>query len=324
MKHELMYVALALCMSTAHLQANYIHNGSSLVISPKIGSMVTTKKPVIIGLVTNSKQKPVKNKPVSVYIDGRITTSTKTNIHGVWSYRQQDLTDGFHTVQASIKSSPMHVFWLKNTLFSVNSTPICNPFYKSGFVDEGNSLVNFPFDGSSINTSKPIIVGSLLDAQFEPITEETVIITLDGACLGDVVSDHNGIFSFIVDTSLCDGNHTVEAHCVKSDTDLDSTCFTVDTTSPAAPIIISPEENQTITSGLVSVVGTSRALATITTCMDTDKCGMITYADELGNWSIEYTLEDGAHHVTAQVEDAAGNVSPTSASRTFQVQEISS
>lgn len=316
---------LTLCIA-ANVQAGCINPKHSQIITPKIGSIITTQSPIIIGVVTTTKHKPVKNRPVSIYVDERKVDIATTNSNGVWSYKPkftQLLSDGFHTIQACIKSSLTNSFWMKGTIFSVQPA-INNQFCKSHHVDEETSSLIFPFDDSFINIQRPIVIGSLLDFNNDPVSGETVSISLDDSYLTTVTSDCNGVFSFALTRGLCDGSHTLDAFCVESEMDLTPISFIIDTVIPEAPTIINPAENQTITSGLVVVAGTSKQLAMITTCVDDNMYGDISYADEFGNWDIEYELEDGTHYVNAQAEDLAGNVSPVSTPRMFETHDISS
>lgn len=312
---------LAVCIGTISVQAMYTPNHYSLVVSPQVGSIVATKRPVIIGLVTNNKTlKPVKNKPVFVYVDGH-ASAAKTNRHGVWALRTQPLIDGFHTVQAAIKSSPITLSWLKGTVFSIDSTSTCNPFYKAELSDAANSAVLFPFDGSHIRMNKPIIVGNLLDAYFEPVADETIDILLNGYVIARVTSDALGVFSYVVDTPLCDGIHLLDVHAVESDIDLATVSFTVDTVAPTAPTILLPHEGTMVLSATVIVAGTAEPFSTVTTWMDKDALGLVTRADANGNWQTNYILTDGEHTVVAQTESLSGITSPLSDIRTFSTQE---
>ena len=79
-----------------------------------------------------------------------------------------------------------------------------------------------------------------------------------------------------------------------------------------------------MTNGISLVSGLSEPCATITTFLDADSYGQISYADESGSWSTQYEVEDGDHVVTARATDLAGNQSLVSIARLFRSKEIMS
>lgn len=320
MKHILLLFVLA-ANSIFSLQASC----NSLVIAPKIGSIITRPQPVLIGLMQNNKNKPVKKKPVTVYtnINGKKQklSTVVTNKYGVWSYiprNNQFFDNGVYCVQAHIQPTALTSFWVQGTLFTVQLLER-QPLYKSGNVSAANSLINFPFESSVVNTSTPTIVGSLLDANYNPVAGETVTLKVDNITVGSPTSDSNGVFSIGLSSALSENSHMVTAHCVESDIDLTSITFTIDITAPAAPVITSPSENETVTTELFTVTGTSEAYATITTYLDDDIYGQICYADEAGAWSIDYTATNNTHTLTAQASDLAQNEGSLSDTRNFIV-----
>ena len=107
---------------------------------------------------------------------------------------------------------------------------------------------------------------------------------------------------------------------MQSNVDLTTNDFIVDTVAPDAPVIVYPANGDTVTSSTVIITGTTESFATITTFVDGDTFGDVTYADEYGNWSIEYDgLSNGSHSVNAQATDLANNTSVVSATTSFTV-----
>lgn len=320
MIYQCIIVFLMLCMS-GKVQADCIDPQNSLILSPQMGSRIKTERPVILGIVKNTQRKPIKNKTVTLYADGdRKVAIVTTDNNGVWSYRlrpDQALADGlYHTIQASVKSSSINIFWMQGTMFLVNV--VDRSLHKSGNVDEENSSFNFPFADSCINTSKPIIVGTLLDSGLNPVSGKTVSLSIDSAFVGNAISDSNGVFSFSLSTTLANGAHTVNAHCAESSVDLSSISFTIDTVAPVAPVITTPSLLG-IVSPTFTVLGTTEPYATVETFLDNDTYGQICYADETGAWAIDYTTTLGVHTLTAQAVDLAGNQGPSTAARLFIV-----
>ncbi|MCC7414803.1 MAG: hypothetical protein IT346_01800 [Epsilonproteobacteria bacterium] len=298
---------------------------NSLVVLPRLGSTIKTSTPIITGIMKNNKQKPIKNKPVTVYIDNRKVATVKTNQIGVWSYQlkeAQKLSSGAHSVLASVQTGLAAPDYARGTLFYVQSCAEANNIYKSGTVDAANSAISYPFFESFVNDSTPTIIGSLLDTNFNAVSGETVILKIDGSIVAQISSDANGIFSFTPTTALQDGAHTLEAYCVETLASLESVMFTLDTQAPDAPSIITPLENAVITNGIALVSGSSEAYATIATFLDNNSYADVCYSDEFGDWSIEYEVADGNHSVIAQACDLAGNTSPVSQARVFSALEV--
>lgn len=314
---QIFFVACSLMGSLQALGGNRL---TSLILSPRIGSTIRTCTPIIAGSIKYYNGKQIGRRAVTIYVDGRKVATVKTQSNGVWSYQlkaTQQLNDGAHSVQASIKLC-LGDNWAQGTLFYVQATNE-EKVYKSGNANVANSAIIYPFADSYISDAIPTITASLLDAAFNPVSGETVILKLDGSTIANPTSDNNGIFSYTVITPLSEGAHVLDAHCVESSVDLTTINFTVDTIAPDAPTIVLPTANATIGTNLVTVSGSTEAFATITTFMDGNTYGDICYADEFGNWSNEYTLDNGAHNVTAQVSDLANNVSILSAARDFMV-----
>lgn len=316
-------VALSLVFALPYCLALQADNNcpASIIISPRIGSTITQTQPVIIGIAVKGNGIPIKKKPVTISMDNRKLGTVVTNKNGVWSYMpkmNQRCCPGIHAVQAQINPSHGTCLWSQGSIFMMQPTAsFCS--YKSGNVSAANSLVNFPFESAALNTATPTIVGSLLDASFNPVANETVHLEVDNSSVGNPVSDSNGVFSLALSTPLTDGSHTVTAHCVESNVDLTAVSFTIDTVAPDAPVITSPTENETVTTSLFTVTGTSEADATIEVFLDDNEYGDICYADGNGDWSVDLTASNGAHTVTADTTDLAGNTGDVSEIRNFTV-----
>lgn len=311
--------SLIACLFVSHAQAA-VDTINSLIVTPRAESSVATHTPVIAGIMRNNQHKPIKNKPVTIFVDNRKVATVPTNKYGVFSYKlvnAQALDDGCHLVQACVAQSPTNISWGKGSIFQVQART--SNTTKSGNVSAANSSISFPFDGSYINATTPTVIGSLLDSNFSPVAGETVQVKIDSTTVGSPTSDSNGIFSYGLATPLTESSHTVDAHCVQSSVNLTTNNFTIDVTPPAAPTMSAPTENQTVTNSLVTVSGTTEAFASITTYMDGSIYGDMSYADGSGNWSLEYDLVNGAHSVTAEASDLANNTGSVSAARNFTV-----
>lgn len=316
---------MLITLSFGLIYAKNIDFNNSSILSPVIGSTINTQFPVVMGIVCDETNKPAKNKCVTILADNRLIGIVQTNKNGVWSYSlntQQRLSPGVHTFQAYVQMTTSYSSWIQGSIFTVAGRSIDElVMNRSGGVNIAYSAINFPYDGCYINTAMPTIAGSLQDSNHAPVAGQTIQVLINGNLVGTVTSDDNGVFSYTLGSgqSLSDGVYSVSAHCVQSQVSLTAQGFTVDTVAPAAPVIVAPLENQVLSTGDLTINGTCEANATVTTFVDNDPYGDITYADGSGLWSIDYSLINGAHTVTCQAQDIAGNTGALSGVRTFSV-----
>ena len=310
-------VALSLIASTVH--AVSLDPLFSFVASPRLHDTIVVRGPVVMGVVTDTSGKPVRNKLVMVYVDKRKVAVVSTNHNGVWSYtlnQTQYLQDSAHMVEACVTLSATNMVWTQATMFTVQASR-AQATHRSGNVNTTNSTINFPF--GYVNTTTPVVVGSLLDAGYNPVAGETVNVQINGVTVGTVTSDSNGVFSYQVSNALVEGDYTVGAQCVQSAVDLTINDFTVDITPPVAPTITYPAQNNILTTSDVIITGITEPNATVTIYLDGNAFGDISYADAYGNWSMEYILNDGFHAVNAQATDLANNTGPVCTTINFNV-----
>lgn len=180
------------------------------------------------------------------------------------------------------------------------------------------SSINFPYQFAYINATQPTITGSLVDDNRNPVHNETVEISLNGTYVGTTVSNSAGIYALPITHDLPDGQYVVTVFCTDSQRSLASHSFTIDTTTPTL-VIENPGDHETLNSTMFTVAGTTEANAMVETFLDDDTYGLVCYADESGNWSIEYSADLGAHAIQAQATDCAGNQSPISDIRHFTI-----
>jgi len=174
--------------------------------------------------------------------------------------------------------------------------------------------ITTPAEGSSTNDTTPDYSGTVEAGS-------TVVITVDGVVLGNATVTGN-TWTFTPTVPLPDGPHTVTATATDAagNTDSDSNDFTVDTTTPAAPVVSTPADGSTIADNTPTYTGTAEPGSTVTVIVDGAAVGTTT-ADAAGNWSFTPItgLSNGQHTVAATATDAAGNVSPQSNTNTFTV-----
>ncbi len=143
--------------------------------------------------------------------------------------------------------------------------------------------------------------------------------------MGTVTADAGGNWSFTPPAALADGSHTVRATATDAagNTSPSSTTntFTVDTTAPAAPVVLTPANGSVTNDNTPTYSGTAEANSTVTRHRGRDSGGHCHRRPRCGTWSFTPTaaLADGPHTVRATATDAAGNTSPVSSTNTFTV-----
>ncbi|WP_454055963.1 Ig-like domain-containing protein [Cupriavidus sp. Marseille-Q8015] len=153
--------------------------------------------------------------------------------------------------------------------------------------------------------------------------------------IGTVTADENGAWSFMPETPLSDGDHSLTVTSTDAAGNASAAsvplAFTVDTTVPSAPAISGLTDDVGATTGAIpsggvtddampTLAGTTEAGATVELYDNDTMIGTVT-ADENGAWSFtpETPLADGDHSLTVTSTDAAGNTSEASAPVTFTV-----
>lgn len=197
---------------------------------------------------------------------------------------------------------------------------LSNAHYRSASVEF--SSINYPYQGALVNTQVPVITGTLCDENGQTLNDESITIIIDGQPLGTTTSGQgHGIFVFAIpeDAPLAEGDHTVTVRIDDLDQTLQPVSFTVDVLPPAAPIIISPANNQVCSSPLISITGTSEPHVTIFLFLDGSDYADVIYADQNGKWSVEYELSAGGHSIYAHAESQAGNPGPASSTCLFTI-----
>ncbi|HYT09545.1 MAG TPA: DNRLRE domain-containing protein, partial [Mycobacteriales bacterium] len=140
--------------------------------------------------------------------------------------------------------------------------------------------------------------------------------SLDGAAFGGCTSPQ-------AYPGLADGSHTFRVYASDPAGNADATpaerTWTVDTVAPAAPVILSPADGGTNSTGTVAVSGTAEPASAVAVFDGAGQKGTAA-ADADGSWSVTLTgVANGAHSYTAKATDPAGNTSPASATVTVTV-----
>ncbi|WP_146200326.1 Ig-like domain-containing protein, partial [Paenibacillus agaridevorans] len=93
-----------------------------------------------------------------------------------------------------------------------------------------------------------------------------------------------------------------------------------DTTAPAAPMLTGPTDGASVNDATPTISGTAEPGSTVTIILDGSDAGTVPVgAGGTWTWTPPAALGEGDHSVVVRAEDAAGNVGPDSAARTFTV-----
>jgi large repetitive protein len=223
-------------------------------------------------------------------------TTTGSDV-GSWAKALVSVADGSHTYTA------------RATDAAGNLSPVSNA--RTIVVDTAppNTTIGTGPAGSTPSTSA-IFSFSADDpgATFE--------CSLDGAAFSPCTSpkSYNG---------LAEGSHTFQVRATDQAGNTDPTPavrnWAVDITPPAAPVITSPPDGSSNTTGNVTVAGTAEAGTVVELFDGAASKGTVTVSGA-GAWSKPLTsVADGTHVYTATATDSAGNTSPASSSHTVTV-----
>jgi hypothetical protein len=270
------------------------------VITPADGTTVGSSQPEITGTTD-------PNTTVTVVIDGVAGDSTSTDNSGNWALTPTTpLADGSHTVRARATDGAGNTGPDSDTnTFTVDTTPPAAP------------VVTTPADGAVTADARPALGGTA-----EP--DITIDVYVDDEVVGSTIADAGtGDWSFTPGTALADGPHTLKAVARDAvgnhSADSNRHSFTVDTTSPPAPVVTSPQDGSVVVDSQPLLSGTAEPDSAVTLTIDDTDVG-VAPVDGSGNW--QYTpaaLADGAHTLKARATDAVGNVGPYSDSVSFSV-----
>ncbi len=174
-----------------------------------------------------------------------------------------------------------------------------------------------PANGSRSNNPRPAVSGTAE-------ANAAVSVYVDGVLVGTTTADGSGAYSLTLTSPLADGAHVANTTARDAAGNVSPSSpfnlFTVDTTPPAAPVIVSPANGGTVGSATPVISGTAEANSTVVVRVDGLVVGSAT-TDASGQWSLATTtpLAAGGHSVVASARDQVGNQGPDSAPSTFTV-----
>ncbi|WP_079911805.1 Ig-like domain-containing protein [Paenibacillus sp. 32352] len=271
-----------------------------VVTTPANGSTTNDTTPVISGTAEPSHT-------ITIVLDGAAAGTTTAAANGSWSWTPAAaLTEGPHTVKVKSLDGAGNTSPDSNTsTFTVDTTPPAAP------------VVLRPANGYITNDATPMIGGTA-----EPGL--TVTIVLDGTAAGSMVATATGTWSWKPASALAEGTHTVKAAAMdiagNTSPDSNANTFTVDTTPPAAPVVVTPSNGSTMNVITPAISGTAEAGTTVTIVLDGAAAGTTTaVANGSWSWKPASALAKGPHTVKAAAMDIAGNTGPDSNTNTFTV-----
>ncbi len=287
--------------TTSNAVFTYIATPAAPVVTaPANGATINNATPSYQGTSGN-------NLTITVYVDGTSIGTTISSAGGAWSLAQPTaLSDGAHSVRATATDNGVTSGFSSTNSFTVDAAAPAAP------------VLLTPANGSTTNDNTPTITGTAE-------ANATVTVSIDGAPAGTTAAAAGGAWSFTPGTPLSTGAHTVSATATdqagNTSPPSNTNSFTVDTTPPAAPVLVTPANGST-TDATPTFSGTAEPNATVTVIVDGAPVGT-TPADAGGNWSrVSAALAIGAHTVRATATDAAGNTSPSSNTNNFTVAAI--
>jgi len=268
-----------------------------VVILPADGSIITTTTPTFTGTAE-------ANSKVRLYVDGALVDSTTADGSGNFSKVSAALAQGSHTIKATSTDAAGNTSGFSNTnTFTIDTVAPNAP------------VVILPADGSIIATTTPTFTGTAE-------ANSKVRLYVDGVLVDSTTANGSGNFSK-VSSALAEGSHTIKATSTDAagNTSVFSNMntFTIDTTSPNAPVVILPANGSVVTTTTPTFTGTAEANTKVRLYVD----GLLvdsTTSDGSGNFSkVSATLSQGSHTIKATSTDAAGNTSVFSNTNTFTI-----
>ncbi|MEO3990874.1 BapA/Bap/LapF family large adhesin [Pseudocitrobacter cyperus] len=279
------------------------------------GQQTNENRPVLSGTVE-------PNATVQILDNGNPIGSVKADATGNWTFTPtSDLADGDHQLTVTATDGAGNVSAPSPALnIVVDTTGPAAPTIVNA-TDNVGSITNPLLSGNTTDDNTPTLNGTT-DAF------ATVAVLDNGVQIGTAVADENGNWFFTPQTPLGNGSHafTTVATDLAGNIGATSPAFTliVDTTPPAAPVIIQAADNvgpvqspllnnQSTDDTTPTLSGTGEAGATITIRDNGNVIGTALVGSD-NSWSFtpSTALTPGSHTLTATATDSAGNTGAVS------------
>lgn len=173
-------------------------------------------------------------------------------------------------------------------------------------------IITAPAEGAFVNSTNVTVTGSAEAGSMVTIKEGSTVLGTTPATP-----------AFSIALSFTQGSHTIVATATDLAGNVSTSAqrtFTVDTTPPNAPVIVTPIAGSTLPATFL-VQGTAERSSLVEVYEGVTLLGSTT-STSTGFWELSLTLSDGTHTIKARQTDQAGNVGPFSANRSFTVDAI--
>ncbi len=244
---------------------------------------------------------------VTLSIGGNLYKITADTTSGTWSHTLAavDYTAmgaGSETITATATDAAGNTSSLTHTITIDTTAPLLASFVLETASDSGIKL-----DGKSNITAPQFKLTAELGS-----TLEMKIGTGSFANVGT----GTGSTQTITAPAMVEGSNVVVLRATDAAGNVTERTlnYTLDTTAPAAPIMLNISPDSGAADGITNVkdgvaTGTAEANSTVNITINGTPMAAVT-TDALGNWSMPYTnLPDGTYTAIATVTDAAGNIS---------------
>ena len=172
-----------------------------------------------------------------------------------------------------------------------------------------------PAQNQAVGSTAVVVSGIAKPASTVSVYEGNVL-------MGSTVAGGNQNWSATI--TFPPGTHVITATSTDEwgtvDGPSEARTFVVDTTAPAAPVIITPAAGAFVPATDVEITGTAEPNATVRIRESSVVRGSA-QTDAAGAWTVILGFTDGAHSITAEAVDPAGNVGP-SVARAFTVDSV--
>lgn len=266
---------------------------------------------------------------ITLYDNGKQIGTTKVDAKGSWSFTPtSDLANGSHSITTTATDAAGNTSPASGAVnFIVDTVAPGAPVITSA-TDDVDPVTGSISNGGSTNDRRPQLSGTAEAGS-------TVTIYDGSVAIGTAVTGSNGVWTFTPPVDLSESTHqlTVRATDAAGNTGPASPVYTitVDLTAPGTPTAIVLNDDTglikgAITSGLFTdasqpiLAGRGEPGGIISLYDNGELVGTIKVQPD-GTWSIkpDSPLAEGAHSITVQVTDAAGNTSAMSQPITFIV-----
>lgn len=214
---------------------------------------------------------------------------------------------------------------------NVYEAPVIPPAVVEPSAGGGPSIESLSPD--TVSPVKPILSPvitptSLNNILISGLSEPRSIIDVydNGVLIGRLNSTADSAGRFSQAFNFSDGSHILTAIATDFSNNAsglsDELVIVVDRASPAAAIILVPDNNSQVTSQTPEIIGVAESLARLTITIDGNQSFLIT-ADVNGGWRFNLpssaALIDGEHQIVVGISDQAGNIGSETSIRVVKV-----